>query len=126
MNPKLKRFFFFSCGSLSLILGTIGIFLPILPTVPFVLLAAFCFSRSNERIHQWMLDHPYMGPFIKAWRLDGIIPIKIKFLATFLVTLSFGATIIFVKVKLIIKLIVLSIGISLLTYIWTRPHQKKR
>ncbi|NRB72315.1 MAG: YbaN family protein [Xanthomonadales bacterium] len=60
-------------GFLALGLGIIGIALPLLPTTPFVLLAAFCFARSSERLHQWLLQHPLFGPMISNWRDHGAI-----------------------------------------------------
>ncbi len=53
---------------MSLGLGTAGVFLPLLPTVPFVLLAAFCFARSSPRLEHWLLRHEHFGPHIHAWR----------------------------------------------------------
>ncbi|WP_332812685.1 YbaN family protein [Sphingomonas sp.] len=64
----MRRLFFFSGGMMSLGLGTAGVFLPLLPTVPFVLLAAFCFARSSPRIELWLLRHKHFGPHIHAWR----------------------------------------------------------
>jgi uncharacterized membrane protein YbaN (DUF454 family) len=64
----MRRLFFFSAGMTSLGLGTAGVFLPLLPTVPFVLLAAFCFARSSPRLELWLLEHRHFGPHIHAWR----------------------------------------------------------
>ncbi len=62
-------------GWISLALGVIGIFLPILPTTPFVLLAAWCFSRSSDKFHSWLINHKQLGSIIKAWQSgDGIPP----------------------------------------------------
>ena len=60
-------------GLLSLSLGLVGAFLPLLPTVPFVLLAAFCFARSDPRLEQWLVGHERFGPHIVAWRSRGAI-----------------------------------------------------
>lgn len=54
-------------------LGTAGIVLPLVPTTPFLLLAAFCFARSSERIHDWLVNHPRLGPGIRNWREHGAI-----------------------------------------------------
>lgn len=69
-------------GFLSLALGAVGIFLPLLPTVPFVLLAAYCFSRGSRRWERWMLEHPKLGPIIKDWRAHHAVPLRAKQLAT--------------------------------------------
>ena len=60
-------------GLLSLLLGAIGLFVPLLPTVPFALLAAFCFARSSPRLEQWLVGHERFGPHILAWRSRGAI-----------------------------------------------------
>lgn len=57
-------------GWLCVVLGVIGIFLPLLPTTPFLLLAAWLFARSSERFHTWLVSHPKLGPIISAWQ-DG-------------------------------------------------------
>lgn len=56
-----------------LALGLIGVFLPLLPTVPFVLLAAWCFARSSPRLEHWLLEHKRYGPHIRAWRTSRSI-----------------------------------------------------
>jgi uncharacterized protein len=69
----MKRTLFLLLGILSLALGAIGAFLPLLPTVPFVILAAFCFARSSPRLEQWLVGHARFGPHILAWRSRGAI-----------------------------------------------------
>lgn len=63
----------FALGSVSLGLGIVGIFLPLLPTTPFVLLAAFFFSRSSPAVHDWLLAHKTFGPAIRDWRENRAI-----------------------------------------------------
>ena len=69
----MKRHFYLVAGWLSLGLGAIGAVLPLLPTVPFVILAAFCFARSSPRLEAWLVGHPVFGPHIAAWRDYGAI-----------------------------------------------------
>lgn len=75
------RAFFLSAGLFSLALGLIGAALPLLPTVPFLLLAAYCFARSSERLHRWLVEHPRLGPPILAWSRHGVISPGAKALA---------------------------------------------
>jgi len=77
----LSRFAWQACGAAALITGIIGIILPLLPTTPFVLLAAFCFARGSERVHDWLLTHPRFGPMIEDWRRNGAISRKAKIMA---------------------------------------------
>jgi len=73
-----KRLALIILGWLSLITGIIGIFLPLLPTTPLVLLAAWCFSKSSERFHAWLLQHKYFGPIVSDWQSDQGIPKKAR------------------------------------------------
>lgn len=67
MNPA-KRIVLVVIGLISLGFGGVGIFVPLLPTTPFVLVAAFAFANSSDRLHQWLLDHNVFGPLIDNWR----------------------------------------------------------
>jgi uncharacterized protein len=64
---------FLAAGLAALLLGAIGIFVPLLPTVPFAILAAFCFARSSARLEQWLVGHAHFGPHIREWRSRGAI-----------------------------------------------------
>jgi uncharacterized membrane protein YbaN (DUF454 family) len=77
----LARALWLGLGWASVALGAIGAFLPILPTVPFLILAAACFARGSPRLERWMLDHPRFGPPIRDWRERGAIPLNAKLLA---------------------------------------------
>jgi hypothetical protein len=68
-------------GSVALGTGVVGIFLPLLPTTPLVLLAAFCFSRGSARWERWLLAHPRFGPMVRDWRAYRAIPQRAKHLA---------------------------------------------
>lgn len=69
----MSRVFYFIAGLIALALGTLGALLPLLPTTPFVLLAAFCFAKSSRRLHGWLVTHAYFGPLIRNWRASGAI-----------------------------------------------------
>lgn len=79
-------------GGLSLLAGVVGIFLPLLPTTPLVLLAAYCFSRGSQRWEAWMLAHPRFGPMVRDWRENRAVPLRAKQLATVMMAVSSLAT----------------------------------
>ncbi len=116
----MVRGLYFAGGFISLGLGGIGVVLPLLPTVPFFILAAYLFARSSPKLELWLLDHPRYGPSIRLWREKGVISATGKRAAF----VAFGVT-------LLISLFVLSFPWSLTpaipiliigTWIWHRPE----
>ena len=79
IQPKLV--FFLTIGWISFALGLVGIFLPILPTAPFMILAAACFDRGSPRFHAWIVNHRIFGPPIQDWRRNRAIRPKYKAIA---------------------------------------------
>jgi uncharacterized membrane protein YbaN (DUF454 family) len=77
----MRRTFFFVMGWVALVIGLVGIFVPLLPTTPFLLVAAFCFSRSSERFHHWLVHHRHFGPLIRTWQREKAIPLRAKVIA---------------------------------------------
>ena len=77
-------------GLLAVALGVVGIFVPVLPTVPFMLLAAFCFARSNPAWERRILEHPRFGPPVRAWRERGAIGRPAKIAAVLALAASAG------------------------------------
>lgn len=75
-------------GSLSLVLGVSGIFLPVLPTTPFLLLSAALYMRSSARLYNWLLSHKHLGPYIKNFREHKAIPLKVKIVSVTMVWLT--------------------------------------
>lgn len=88
IRTRGQRLLWMLAGLLSLLVGIIGIFLPLLPTAPLVLLAAFCFSRGSERLEAWLVQHPRFGPMIQEWRRHRAVPLRAKQLATVMMAIS--------------------------------------
>jgi hypothetical protein len=87
-RPHWQRLLWGAAGWLALAAGIVGIFLPLLPTTPFVLLAAFCLSRSSERAEAWLLTHPRFGPMVRDWRERRAMPLRAKQVAWVMMALS--------------------------------------
>ena len=99
----MKKILLIIAGWLSLIAGLIGILLPLLPTTPFVLLSAYCFSRSSSRLHNWLLSHPWFGPPIRQWQENHTVSRNHKTKALFLIIASFTLTLLLTPLPLIAK-----------------------
>lgn len=89
MAIDLMRYLYLFLGITFVALGFIGAFLPVLPTTPFLILAAACFARSSPRLESWLLSHPRFGPVLVAWRENGAIPWKAKLFALGGMSISF-------------------------------------
>ena len=87
-QPLWLRLLWLTGGVLSLSLGIIGIFVPLLPTTPFVLLAAFCFARGSSRCERWLLGHRIFGPMVRDWRADRAVPLRAKQLASLMMAIG--------------------------------------
>ena len=102
-------------GCLSLGLGVLGIFLPLLPTTPFLLLSAVLFARSSERLHRWLLSHPVLGEYIRAFLEDRSIPRRVKIPSLCLLWASILSSVIWVadgKPWLQVLLLCIAVGVS--------------
>lgn len=119
----MKRPLFLAAGWLSLALGAIGAVLPIMPTVPFVILAAFCFAQSSPKLEAWLLSNPAFGPHIIAWREHGAISRRGKYAAT----AAFGMSIVSALIFLAWPYWLAPCVAALVTgaWIWSRPDGPK-
>lgn len=119
-RPFVSKFYVL-LGWLALAFGFLGAFLPVLPTTPFVLLAAYFFSKGSQRLHRWLVNSPLMGKVIKDWQQNGAIGLKAKWLATVMMVLLFGYTLTQVPVPLALKVLISAIGLGVMAFIWSRP-----
>lgn len=116
----LIRATWFVTGVVAMSLGFVGIFLPLLPTTPFLLLAALCFARSSPALHDWLIHHPRLGPPITDWRAHRAISRKAKIAAAAMLVFALGTGIYFdlgPRVLGIQALVLLVVG----AFIFTRP-----
>lgn len=124
-RSRLWRGLLLAIGLLSLALGVLGIFLPLLPTVPFLLLAAACFARSSERIHRWLVTHAHLGPLIAGF-LDGRgIPRQAKLRAIALVWLTIAPSALWLVSQPWLKGLLLAIALAVTLYLWRLPLRRE-
>lgn len=117
---SLKKGALVAVGGISLFLGTLGVFLPLLPTTPFLLLAAWCFMKSSPRLNQWLLSHRKFGPAIKSWKEERAISVSAKILATVTALISLTLSWIFTPI-IYVNLGVTTLLIGVMIFVWTRP-----
>ncbi|NMH64370.1 YbaN family protein [Shewanella salipaludis] len=118
---RLKRGFFLFCGLCSLALGLVGIFLPLLPTVPFILLALFCFARSSKKLHLWLRHHPWFVDSLDHWEHHRAMRRSLKRRALWLTGLSFCVSLILVPLWWL-KAVVFGIACGVLLFIQSIPE----
>lgn len=117
---KLLKGFLIVIGWLSVVLGVIGIFLPVMPTTPFLLLAAACFMRTSPKFYHWLVDHPKLGKYV-VYYLDGKgIPMKAKIYTICLIAISMTITSFIVPVTAV-KIALPLIGVLVALYIVRQP-----
>lgn len=107
-------------GWLAVALGTLGIFLPLLPTTPFILLAAWCFARSSPRFHQWLLYRSWFGGYLRHWQQYREMPRGAKPRAIAMIVVTFAISLWLVKLTWV-RIMLLVILACLLIFMWRIP-----
>lgn len=115
------RIFFVFCGLCCVFLAMVGVVLPLLPTVPFLLLAAFFFAKSSEKLHNWLISHKTFGPMITDWRESGAIRPTAKKAATVSVAAVFLLSVIMELPIHVLAIQAITLG-AVMIFIWTRPN----
>lgn len=112
-------------GTICVALGAIGIVLPVLPTTPFLLLAAACYCRSSERLYHWLLSNRFFGEYIRNYREGKGIPLKTKIIAVAVLWMAIVYSAFFVVNILAVQLVLLVVAIAVSTHIIRLPTFKK-
>jgi hypothetical protein len=111
-------------GAICVVLGVIGIFLPLLPTTPFMLLAAACFVRSSRRFHDWLLANRTFGPLIREWEQHRSIPRRTKLTAILLMSLTLAVSIVFFVEPRWLQGLLALIGVMLAVWMYRIPSRE--
>lgn len=119
------RWAMLALAGLFLLLGVVGLFLPVMPTVPFLLVAAWAAARSSPRLHDWLHNHPRFGKPLCDWRDGGMVSRRAKWFAT--VMMSGSAVMMLVVLPrqyLWVAFAVISIMVAVGLWLWRRPEQQ--
>ncbi|WP_163937616.1 YbaN family protein [Paraferrimonas sp. SM1919] len=114
------KYFYKSVGIVSLLLGFIGAFLPLLPTVPFILLSVYCFAKSDRRMHDYLVNHPWFKQSIDDWHRHRGMRLKAKIKASITIVFSFALSIYLVNYG-VLKVMLLLMAVVLITFIARLP-----
>ncbi len=118
----LVRWLYFSLALLCLVLGVVGIFLPVLPTTPFILLSAWAAARSSPRLLGWLENHTAFGPMIRDWRRGGVVRRRAKWAATLVMGASALYLLLAVRPLWMAWLAIACMAIVAL-WLWRRPEK---
>ena len=124
LHRALTRTFFLLIGLTATLLGIIGAFLPIMPTTPFLIVAAYCFSKSSMRLHRALLELPVFGPILEEWERYGVIPPRVKGIASTVIIVMVTYPLFFKTLPLVLKVIMGMSILGVLLFIWTRPSRR--
>lgn len=112
-------------GHVALILGVVGVALPLLPTTPLLILAAYCYSKGSRRFESWLLAHPRLGPPVRDWREHRVIKTRVKILATVMVGLSMAYVVTRDRIPTALKVAMVGVTGPALLFVVTRPGSSR-
>ncbi|MGC9374978.1 MAG: DUF454 family protein [Bacteroidales bacterium] len=121
---KILKFILIIIGSISLGLGVLGIFLPLLPTTPFLLLSAALFLRSSKRLYHWLMNHKYLGVHLQNYIQHKTIPRKIKIYSISLLWITILLTAIFAISQFWVKILLIIIALAVTLHILSFKSNK--
>ena len=116
-TPRWLRWLLVAAGFLFVGLGVVGAFLPLLPTTPFLLLAAACFARSSERFYNWLVNNKWFGVYVRDYREGRGIPVRIKVVTIGALWVVIGLSAAFAVSSLIVRIILLLIAAAVTAHI---------
>jgi uncharacterized membrane protein YbaN (DUF454 family) len=120
-RPRLRRVVWLLAGGVSLALAIVGVILPLVPTTPLVLLAAFCFARGSKRLHLWLLSHGVFGRVVRQWEEFRCVPLRAKWTAIPVVVVSFTVSLVVVPNCVYGYLTLCVLGLLLLLFLFRLP-----
>lgn len=121
--PAWARPLLVVAGLVAVGVGVVGIFLPLVPTVAPLLLAAWCFARSSDRLYRWLVNHPRLGPIIAPFRSGAAMPRRTKWIVLGVMVLSFGLSGVFLLHSLVARLVLAAAAVVAFTVVLRLPSR---
>jgi uncharacterized membrane protein YbaN (DUF454 family) len=116
-SNRMVRILWITFGSISLVLGLVGIILPVLPTTPFLLIAAYCYARGSKRMHNWLLNHRWFGKYIRNYMEGKGIPRRSKIIAIAFIWITITFTALFLIKLIWLRIILFIIATAVTVYL---------
>jgi uncharacterized membrane protein YbaN (DUF454 family) len=117
MPEKVKKWLFLVAGTLSMALGIIGIFVPVLPTTPFLLLAAACYIRGSPKLYSWLLNNRFLGAYIRDYMQGKGMSLKVKIITLVLLWVTIGLSAAFAVQNVVVRIVLILVAIGVTTHI---------
>ena len=114
---SMYKYFLIASGWIFVALGIIGIFVPLMPTTIFFIIAAACFARSSQKFYNWLIYHPKFGKFIRDYREQRGMPLKSKIVAVSMMLITIGSSAIFFTDKILIRILLAAVALGVSSYI---------
>lgn len=121
VRSPIARALLIGLGWLFVALGAVGALLPLLPTTPFLLLAAACWVRASEQLHQRLLANRLLGPYLRQWRAERTVPVRAKVMAVVLVVATFAISIVFAVEDARLRALLALLGLGLVVFLARLP-----
>jgi len=115
----MERGLWVAAGTILLAIGAIAVVIPLLPTTPFLLLAAFCYARGSKRLYNWLLEHRYLGIYLRAYERGEGVENSTKALSLLLLWGTMIATIVLFVDNVVVMLVIVAIGLAVSAHIIT-------
>ena len=118
-----KRYVLLTIGWFFVGLGAIGVFLPVLPTTPFLIISLWAFSRSSKKFHDWLYNHRWYGSYLKAWDQHRVIPVQAKVMAITFMALGWGVFTFYIAQSWTWPIIIATCEVMVMFYILSKPSK---
>ena len=125
MRSPVVRWILLAAGGVATLLGVVGLFLPVVPTTPFLIVAAACFARASPRLDRMLTQSKLFGPAILEWRRHHSIPWRTKLVAIGLMSVSIATTIVFFLEETWMRVALAAVGIAVGVWLWRVPSRDR-